>query len=105
MRNIRAFSLTILFFIWSNDDAFVGDGHGVSLWEHTLDVLDRSRPHVFDPLIPIAAAAHDAGKILAWERHPKSGEWKRVGYHDDCGMLLVSSLDSFLSWIWMNNWF
>jgi hypothetical protein len=85
----------ILFFIWSNNDAFVGDGHGVSLWEHTLDVLERSWPHVSDPLIPIAAAAHDAGKILAWERHPKSGEWKRVGYHDDYGMLLVSSLDSF----------
>ena len=85
----------ILSYIDSNKDAFVGPGHGVNLLQHTLDVLKRSWTPNCDPLTPIVAAAHDAGKVLAWQRHPENNEWRRVGFHDDYGMLLISSLDSF----------
>jgi len=86
----------ILTYIWlHNEDAFVGDGHGVSLLEHTGGVIDRCWTPNCDPLIPLAASAHDVGKILAWEKHKDSGEWKRVGLHDNYGKLIVSALDSF----------
>ncbi|WFE68177.1 hypothetical protein P8S54_08100 [Thiomicrospira sp. R3] len=86
----------ILFFIWKNREvAFVGAGHGVNLYQHTLSVLQSSWTEDCDPLIPIVAAAHDAGKVVAYKKHPETDEWIRLGYHDDYGMLLVSSLDSF----------
>ena len=86
----------ILFFISQNKKtAFVGDGHGVDLWEHTINVVNNVWKGSPDPLLIIAAASHDAGKILAWKKHPFNEEWKRVGYHDDYGMLILSSLKSF----------
>lgn len=87
----------ILFYIKKfGKDSFVGAGHAVSLYEHTLSVLTEAWTPDCDPLIPIAAAAHDAGKILAWKKNPKSESWEKVGFHDDYGMLLISSLPSFL---------
>lgn len=86
----------ILYFIWKNkSSSFVGAGHGVDLYEHTLSVLKDAWQKDSDPLIPIVAAAHDAGKVLAYEKHPESDEWIRLGYHDDYGMLLVATFDSF----------
>lgn len=86
----------ILFFIWQNkSSAFVGRGHGVDLYEHSISVLKEAWTPNCDPLIPIAAAAHDAGKVLAYKKHEDTNEWERLGFHDDYGMLFVAALDSF----------
>lgn len=90
----RNLIIEILSYIFqTKDTSFVGHGHGNNLYEHTLNVLDVCWTENVDPLIPIVAAAHDAGKIIAWKKHKKN--WVRVGYHDDYGVLLISSLTSF----------
>lgn len=89
----RAVFGEVLGLLAAHPDAFVGDGHQGSLLEHTLHVLERLPAACDDPLLPIAAAAHDAGKILAWQRD-KKGQWQRKGWHDDLGGLLLSALPS-----------
>ncbi len=86
----------VLFYIWLNrKSSFVGAGHGVDIYEHTLSVLKESWTAGCDPLIPIVAAAHDAGKILAYKKHPDTQEWEMKGFHDDFGMLIISTMESF----------
>jgi hypothetical protein len=86
----------ILLYIWMNKgESFVGAGHGVDIYEHTLSVLKESWTPGCDPLIPIVASAHDAGKILAYKKHPETQEWEMKGYHDDFGMLIISTMESF----------
>lgn len=62
-------------------EAFPGDGHGVTLLEHTVNVVEKilSQPDSL-PLAAVAAAAHDVGKITAFKLD--DGEWKRVKPHD-----------------------
>lgn len=62
-------------------DAFPGDGHGVTLLEHTINVVEKilNEPDSM-PLAAVAAAAHDVGKITAFKMD--GGEWKRVKAHD-----------------------
>lgn len=94
--------LDILIYIWSKrNESFVGAGHQGDLYEHTLGALDKSWKGWKDPLVPIAVAGHDAGKIFAFnpkipnaDRH-NPAHWDRVGYHDDYSMMFVTSLDSF----------
>jgi len=89
----RAVFGEVLGLLAAHPDAFVGDGHHGTLLEHTLHVLERLPASCNDPLLPIAAAAHDAGKILAWKRDD-AGQWQRRGWHDDLGGLLLSALPS-----------
>ena len=89
----RAVFGEVLGLLAAHPDAFVGDGHQGTLLEHTLHVLERLPASCNDPLLPIAAAAHDAGKILAWTRDD-TGQWQRRGWHDDLGGLLLSALPS-----------
>jgi len=83
-----------------NKGAFVGDGHKGTLLEHSLRVTKSAIDAVegvADPLLPIAAAAHDIGKIRS--HFKKNGEWVKkagvAGFHDVQGGLLLSSLPSF----------
>lgn len=64
-------------------DAFCGDGHGVSLFDHTLGVMEKiAEDPTAGPLSLITAAAHDMGKITAYTKDSTSGEWKRIKWHD-----------------------
>ncbi|MBE0468258.1 MAG: hypothetical protein IBX55_01950 [Methyloprofundus sp.] len=86
----------ILFYIWANkNSAYAGAGHGVDLYRHTISVLDQAWSPGCDPLIPIAAAAHDAGKVMTFKKNPDTNDWEAKGFHDDFGMLLVATMDSF----------
>ncbi|MDN5873659.1 MAG: hypothetical protein L0H29_04670, partial [Sinobacteraceae bacterium] len=86
----------VLGVINAHPGAFVGDGHKGKLIDHTIHVLSRLPADCADPLLPIAAAAHDCGKILAWKRVGTDDNhqpvWERVGWHDDLGGLMLSAL-------------
>ena len=88
-------------YLHAHPDAFVGDGHKGTLLEHTIGVFqeaieEASEP--MDPLLPIAAAAHDMGKVVTHYKDD-NGEWVKrrgnAGFHDYQGGLLLSSLPSF----------
>ena len=82
----------IFSYLYRHPNAFVGNGHEGTLVEHTLHVL-QTMPEDNDPLCAIVAAAHDAGKVLAWERN--KGKWKMVGFHDDLSAMIESQLPAF----------
>lgn len=92
----------ILGYIAQHPDAFVGEGHTEDLLEHSLNVLRTAmNPQPlkeYDPLLPIAAIAHDIGKTISWTRN-KNGAWTRApgkkGNHDTQGGLLVAGMPSF----------
>jgi hypothetical protein len=88
-------------FLKSHPDAFVGDGHKGTLLEHTLGVFQESIESAsdpMDPLLPLAAAAHDMGKVVTHYKG-EDGEWVRrrgnAGFHDYQGGLLLSSLPGY----------
>ncbi len=87
----------LLSYLAVHQDAFVGPGHEGTLLDHSLHVLvralDSSGPKA-DPLLLLAALAHDAGKVLAWKRDD-TGEWKRSGDHDTLSARLVSAFPEF----------
>ena len=93
----RDLLFALLSYLAANQDAFVGPGHDGTLLDHSLHVLvrvlDNSGPKA-DPLLLLAALAHDAGKVLAWKRDDK-GEWKRIGDHDTLSARLVSAMPEF----------
>lgn len=98
----RRLLVEALSYLAAHPDAYVGPGHSGSLLDHTLNVINMlyqtgaDGTHALeDPLLPALAAAHDAGKVLAW-RKTASGEWRKRGEHDDWGGLIVSQLPSFL---------
>ncbi len=72
--------------------AFVGAGHEGSLADHTLHVIQHM-PESKDPLLAVAIAGHDAGKVLAWER--QNGKWVMKGYHDDLSAMVVSQMPAY----------
>ncbi len=74
----------ILEVLAAHPEAYTGAGHGVSLLEHSLGVLENALREFTpdtDPLVPIAAIAHDLGKITAFQKN-EDGEWTRVKWHD-----------------------
>lgn len=94
--NHKKLLLDILFFIWKNkDNSYAGKGHGVDLYVHTISVLKEAWSQATDPLIPIAAAAHDAGKVLTFKKTDDEKSWESSGLHDDFGMMFVATLSSF----------
>lgn len=107
----RAVLNEVLGYLAAHPEAYVGAGHHGTLLDHTLHVLERLPRENDDALALIATAAHDAGKVLAWQRKESGrggwtgkvlrtlglkrqaqGEWERKGNHDDFGGLLVSAL-------------
>lgn len=82
----------IFSYLHRHPKAFVGAGHDGTLVEHTLHVLQKL-PESDEPLLAVAVAAHDAGKVLAWER--KKGKWVMKGFHDDLSAMIVTQLPAY----------
>lgn len=87
----RAVLNEVLGYLAAHPEAFVGAGHQGTLLDHSLHVLERLPKGNEDSLALIATAAHDAGKVLAWQRNAE-GTWERKGNHDDMGGLLLYAL-------------
>lgn len=79
----------------AHPDAFCGDGHGVSLYEHSLNVLIRAieNKNTF-PLGVLGAALHDLGKITAFKKD-NDGQWQRVKHHDKESAKHLALMDSW----------
>lgn len=86
--------LDILNYLASNPNSFVGDGHKGTLLEHTLSVVEKALNHPNpDPLLLLAAAAHDMGKTTS---HVKVGKsWQRKAFHDKEGARILVSFNSW----------
>ncbi len=74
----------------ANRGAFAGDGHGVDLYDHTINVLTRAlNLEGADPLLPLAAIAHDIGKLTAYQ--VIGGNHVAVRHHDrESGRILAN---------------
>lgn len=79
----------LLGYLQAHPDAFCGDGHSTTLLEHHLGVIDEAFEYKgADPLLPLAAAAHDIGKTVSHAK--QDGQWVRLSYHDkESGRLLA----------------
>jgi len=86
--------LDILNYLASNPGSFVGEGHKGTLLEHTLGVIEKALNHPNpDPLLLLAAAAHDIGKTTS---HVKVGKsWQRKSFHDKESARILVSFDSW----------
>ncbi|WP_175567156.1 hypothetical protein [Vreelandella aquamarina] len=84
----------LLGYLQAHPDAYCGDGHGTTLLEHHLAVMDQAFEYEgADSLLALAAAAHDIGKTIS---HAKlDGEWVRLSPHDKEGGRL---LPKFPAW-------
>ncbi|MGK0547920.1 HD domain-containing protein [Halomonas cupida] len=84
----------LLGYLQAHPDAYCGDGHGTTLLEHHLGVMDQAFEYEgADPLLPLAAAAHDIGKTISHAK--QDGEWVRLSPHDKEGARL---LPKFPAW-------
>lgn len=100
-RNVLA---DVLLLLKDNKSAPVGKGHAPDtengeylLLEHTLRVMEMGWKDNTDPLLPLALAAHDLGKIRIWDAKgfPLAGHvWSDKGYHDERGAMMIGALDS-----------
>ena len=76
---------------------FIGEGHGdKGLFDHTLEVMERatSFPNAH-PLLVIAAAAHDLGKVRTFSKNP-DGNWIRLkAAHDAESAKILKSMPSW----------
>ncbi|SFI13139.1 hypothetical protein [Modicisalibacter xianhensis] len=79
----------LLGYLQAHPEAFCGDGHSTTLLEHHLGVIDEAFEYKgADPLLPLAAAAHDIGKTVSHAK--RDGQWVRLAYHDkESGRLLA----------------
>jgi len=85
---------SLLAYVGSNSDSYAGEGHGTSLLKHTLSVCKKALSvEDADPLLVVAAAAHDVGKITSFEREGEG--WKRVSYHDKEGAKILASMPAW----------
>lgn len=81
----------------AHPEAYVGPGHKTSLLEHSLNVLEVSlsrKESETEPLLPVAAIAHDLGKITAFEKQ-EDGSFKRVRWHDKESARILATLDGW----------
>lgn len=75
-------------------EAFAGAGHGVGLLRHTLNVMQRSvKIEEQDPLLILAAATHDLGKITAFKKI--GDDFVAIKNHDKESARLVALFDSW----------
>lgn len=93
-KEYHALLVDILNYLSHHKDAFVGDGHKGTLLEHTLNVVEKALNHPnADPLLVLAAAAHDMGKTTS---HVKVGkDWQRKAFHDRESARILASMDSW----------
>lgn len=94
----------VLWLIKEHKTAPVGKGHAEDtkngeglLLEHTLRVMVNGWKNNNDPLLPLALAAHDLGKIRIWDAKDfgvAGHTWSDRGYHDERGAMMIGSLDS-----------
>lgn len=86
----------ILQLLCADPDHYAGQGHGVGLLEHTLNVVAEVAPRCTqDFRLPLVAAfAHDVGKLLTFVPDGKGG-WFRKGWHTREGMRIIATLPSF----------
>lgn len=79
----------------AHPDSFSGEGNGASLLTHMVNVaskaLERQR---YPGLSAIVAAAHELGKITAWQKG-ENGEWEEVKSQDREAAKMLTSLDSW----------
>ena len=86
----------LLCYVAAHPEAYTGLGHGVSLLEHTVHVMDQvATADPFDPLVLLAAAAHDIGKVTSFKKDPDTGEWARIKWHDKESARLMALLPSY----------
>ncbi len=90
----KEFLLEILGILAAHPDAYAGPGHGVSLLEHTMNVLIKAKNAGQDSMQLCLAAAHDLGKISAYGRK-KNGEWKLEKSHERESARWTSRLTSW----------
>lgn len=81
----------------AHPEAYVGPGHQGTLLEHSLHVLETTllrKEAAEEPLLPIAAIAHDLGKIVTFQKSAE-GEWTRTGWHDKASARILAALPSW----------
>lgn len=78
----------------ANHNAFIGSAHGdKGLYKHTLSVLKKAKSYEnAHPLLELAAAAHDLGKVKTFEGTSPNGK-----YHDIEGGKILRHMPSFNS--------
>lgn len=90
----REFLSEIIGILAAHPEAYAGPGHAVSLLEHTLNVLTKSRAAGQDPMQLCLAASHDLGKISAYTRKD-GGEWRLEKSHERESARWTSRLTSW----------
>lgn len=79
--------------IAAHKDHFCGDGHGVGLLQHTVNVLKQTaKSPTATPNMLLVSAAHDIGKITAFQYSEEYEEWVRVKRHSDESARILGSL-------------
>lgn len=85
----------ILGYLKVNEDAYCGSGHEKGVFDHTLGVMEKAlEVKGSDPLLLLAAAAHDMGKITSY-RQTDDGQWVRIKYHDKEGARVLARMDEW----------
>jgi predicted HD phosphohydrolase len=81
----------------AHPEAYVGPGHQGTLLEHSVHVLEGTllrEETAEEPLLPVAAIAHDLGKIITFQKNSE-GEWVRTGWHDKASARILATLPSW----------
>lgn len=88
----KALFQAIMGYLKTHEHDYCGEGHEKGLFAHTMGVLeavleiDRAER---DPLLLLAAAAHDIGKASSYVQ--RDGKWVRVRYHDKESARIMAS--------------
>lgn len=81
---------TLMAMLAADKKAYAGAGHGVGLYEHTMNVLKEAlNKEDADPLLPLVAIAHDIGKITSFKEIGKD-EWVTIKRHDKEGSRIIT---------------
>jgi len=92
----RPLLTALMGYLKAHENAWCGDGHGVGLLQHTLNVVGQALElEDADPLLPLAAAAHDVGKTTAYRK--RGDQWVRVRLHDKESARILASLPEWWS--------
>lgn len=86
----------VLGYLKAHEFAYCGEGHEQGLFAHTLNVVNAALeldPAERDPLLLLAAAAHDMGKSTAYAK--QGDTWVRVKYHDKESARILASFDEW----------
>lgn len=87
----------LISFAMEHEDHFIGHGHGDSgLLKHTVSVIEKALARDgMHKLLPIAAAAHDLGKVKTFELDSE-GDWIRTKpFHDIESAKILKSMPSW----------